>query len=171
MRLEREPIFNRPILMLSVACLIFISSYSVMAFVSTEELETNWTLTYAGAGESIPTGQATDFHIFLEDELGSSVDQATVTAVFDRPGTVHHIEKGFSRLEGGLYEAEVVFSIPGTWIAMIEARKGNQLYRNQIIFTVEGFVVSETNWDPNDHFHFDQPLPMDIERQIMNVSK
>ncbi|KHF39185.1 FixH family protein [Halalkalibacter okhensis] len=169
MRLEREPLEKSPILLLSLLCILVLSSYLIITFLNKENMATNWTLSFAGADEFYQTGQAIDFQIFLEDKFGSSIENATVTAVFDRPDTVHQIEKVFSRVEGGLYETEIVFSVPGTWIAMVEAKQGDQVYKNQILFTVDGSVVSEGNRDPNDHFHLEQPLPSEIERSLSNI--
>ncbi|MCL7747058.1 FixH family protein [Halalkalibacter alkaliphilus] len=169
MRLEREPLEKRPMLMLSLGCILVLSSYVLATLPSMEKLETNWTLSFAGADEFFQTGQATDFHVFLEDEFGNAIENATVTAVFDRPDTVHHIKKVFSRVEGGLYETEIVFSVPGTWIAMVEAEKGDHIYRNQILFTVDGSIVSEANRDPKDHFHLEQPLPSELQRSLNNI--
>ncbi len=133
------------------------------------ELETKWTLSFAGANDLFETGQAIDFHLFLEDELGVPIENANMKAVFDRPGTVHQIEKTFSRLDGGLYETEIIFSVPGTWIAMVEVNKDGSTYYNQILFNVRGTIAAQNNRDPKDLFHLEQPLPRDLERELNNI--
>ncbi|GAE25774.1 hypothetical protein JCM9140_1784 [Halalkalibacter wakoensis JCM 9140] len=167
MRLEREPSFRWPILTIGLCSILFLSFF-LITLTSSEELETQWNLSFAGADEYFQTGEAIDFHIFLEDEFGNGIEATSVKAVFDRPHTVHQIEKVFSRFDHGLYGAEVVFSVPGEWIAMIEAKKGNKVYRNQVLFQVSGPVVSESSRDPKDHFHLEQPLPNEIKRSIEN---
>ncbi len=169
MRLEREQTFNRAMLMVSLTGIVFISFYLLSTFATTETLETEWRLSFAGADEFFQTGQAIDFHLFLEDELGNPVGNVDMSVVFDRPGTVHHIEKTFGYLESGLYETEVVFSVPGTWVAMVEAKKDGNIYRNQILFQVDGSIISEANRDPKDSFHLNQPLPEDLQIELNNI--
>ena len=133
------------------------------------ELETNWKISFAGANDLFETGEAIDFHLFLEDELGVPIEHANVKAIFDRPDTVHQIEKTFSKLDGGLYETEIIFSVPGTWIAMVEVNKDGRTYFNQILFDVRGTIAAQSNRDPKDHFHLEQPLPKDLERELNNI--
>lgn len=145
---------------------IVVSSIVVIPLLQTEKLQTNWKMTFAQADEVFKTGQTIDLHFFLEDESGTEIENATMKAVFDRNETVHQIEKEFHYLEDGLYETEVVFSVPGTWIVMLEAKKGSSAYRNQFLIQVEGPIVAEESRDPADHFELDQPLPSELEREL-----
>jgi nitrogen fixation protein FixH len=156
--------------MTSLIGVVIISFYLLSTFSNTESLETDWKLTFAGADEFFQTGQAIDFHLFLEDETGTPMENANMSVVFDRPDTVHQIEKAFGYVEGGLYETEVVFSVPGTWIAMVEAEKDGRYYRNQILFQVSGSIISEANRDPKDSFHLNQPLPKDLQVELNKIS-
>ncbi|MFC0472380.1 FixH family protein [Halalkalibacter kiskunsagensis] len=169
MRLEREQPFNRMMLLVSLMGVVVMSSYLLTTFANTETLKTEWRLSFAGADEFFQTGQAIDFHLFLEDEVGNPVENVDMSVVFDRPDTVHQIEKTFGYLENGLYETEVVFSVPGTWIAMVEAKKDGNYYRNQILFQVDGSIISEANRDPKDSFHLNQPLPEDLQIELNNI--
>ncbi|WP_227937916.1 FixH family protein [Alkalihalobacillus deserti] len=168
MRLEQERILNRVFITISII-FILISSLFLFMTLPKSELETRWTLSFTGADELFQTGQAVDFQLFLEDELGAPIENANMKAVFDRPGTVHQIEKTFSRIEGGLYETEVIFSVPGTWIAMVEVNQKGRTYYNQILFDVGGTIAAQSNRDLNDLFHLKQPLPNDLERELNSI--
>lgn len=147
-------------------CFMLITFFNLYPLLQTETLRTDWTMTFAEEGVVFQTGKAFDLHFILEDERDEALNGATVTAVFDRLETIHHIEKTLANVGDGLYETEVVFSLPGTWIAMVEAKKGGSIYRNQFIFTVEGAIVAKEHRDPNDHFHLKQRLPIEIEREL-----
>lgn len=142
----------------------------VSSYFYDDELVTNWKMTFAGEDQTFRTGEATDFQLFLENEFGEAMNSATVSVVFDRPETVHQIERTLHPLQNGLFETEVIFSIPGQWIAMIEAKEGNLVYRNQVIFQVDGEIISDGGRDPSDQFNLDQPLPDDIKFQLNQMT-
>lgn len=135
-------------------------------FSTKTELQTNWHVTVTNDGEQFVTGEAIDFHFFLEDERGQTLEGAKVTATFDRVETVHQIDKKFRALPHGLYGTEIIFSLPGTWIMMLDVKKGKQYYKNQYIFEVTGPIVAKENRDPHDSFTLDQPLPKEIRNKL-----
>lgn len=146
---------------------MFIASI-VLVFQSLEQKQdvTNWKMTVAGSEERYPTGQAIDIQLFLEDEMGMAIEDANIVLTMDRPGTVHNLEKVMHHVESGLYESEVIFSLPGTWIGMVEVTNGKKRYQNQFLLQVDGQVISAQNRDPADAFHLNQPLPNEIKRQL-----
>lgn len=167
MRLERS--FPSPATLTIVLISFLIASFFVAPFIQSEKLQTDWIVTVPGANETFQTGQAIDFHLFLADEFGEAIEKANVTATFDRAETVHQIKKNFHGLANGLYETEVVFSVPGRWIVMLDVQKGNNYYRNQYLLDIEGPIVAEGNRDPADHFDLEQPLPLDVKRELENI--
>jgi hypothetical protein len=169
MLLEREKLISQLFISLSLIYIIGISVFLFLTLFSENELETQWSLTFAGSDQTFRTGEAVDVQLFLEDAAGLPIEGANMKAVFDRPGTVHNIEKTFSRLDGGLYETEVVFSLPGIWIAMVEVEKAGRNYRNQIFITVQGSIAADVHRDPKDHFHLNQPLPNEIQEQLNRI--
>lgn len=158
-----------PVLII-VALSFLISSYFVIPSFQPETLQTNWKVSMLGTEKPLHTGKAVDFHFFLEDERGQPLEGAEVTAIFDRIETVHQIDKNFRELNNGLYETEIIFSVPGTWIVMLDIKKGKHFYRNQYLFDVEGPIIAKENRDPADHFNLQQPLPMDLKRVLNNGS-
>ncbi|NEU31465.1 hypothetical protein GN156_11895 [bacterium LRH843] len=157
-------------LLVSFALLcILVTSITMIPSIQAGKLETNWQVNFVGAEETFETGQAVDVHFIVEDEFGHPIDSATVTATFDRIETVHQIEKNLHSIQSGLYETEIVFSVPGTWIAMIEVQKGERYYRNQYLFYVEGPIIAKEHRDPGDHFNLDQPLPLELKRELENI--
>lgn len=169
LHLEREKTLRQLFLTLSIMYVVVISMFLFFTLPTEKQLETNWTISFPQAGDILKTGRAVDFHLFLEDEYGQPIEDATMKVVFDRPGTVHQIEKTFSRVENGLYENDIIFSVPGTWIAMIEVTKGDRIYRNQILFDVEGPVIADADRDPNDSFRLTQNLPKDVELLLNDI--
>ncbi len=145
---------------------LFVSTFVLIPLLQKETLQTNWKAIFAEEGEVFRTGQAIELHFFLEDEGARALEDATVTAVFDRVETVHQIEKEFFNVENGLYETEVVFSVPGTWIVMLDVKKGQSYYRNQFLIQVDGPIISTEHRDPADHFHLNQPLPNELQREL-----
>ncbi|ARK29128.1 hypothetical protein BkAM31D_04260 [Halalkalibacter krulwichiae] len=168
MRLEQQNSLTRSLLMIAIVYCVSSIIFFTIAIFDKEELETDWSISLVDSG-SIWTGDAVDFHLYLEDEQGNPINEANMKAVFDRPGTVHQIEKRFSRLENGLYETEIIFSVPGTWIAMVESSKNDKIYRNQLLFEVQGTIVSDVDRDPKDLFHLEQPLPQDLQFEIERI--
>ncbi len=167
MTLERS--FPLPSALSIVFVSFLIVSFFIIPLIDYEKLQTDWSVTIPQANETFQTGQAIDFHLFVEDELGQSMEKATVTATFDRVETVHQIEKTFQGLPGGLYETEIIFSLPGIWILMVDVQEGNSYYRNQFLVNVEGPIVAEGNRDPGDHFNLEQPLPLDVQRELDHI--
>ncbi|WP_088102715.1 FixH family protein [Halalkalibacter urbisdiaboli] len=150
-----------------IGTLMFIVSM-VLLFQTFEKKEevTNWTLEVIGTDEHHPTGKAVDIQLFLRDEMGVPIEDASITLIMDRPSTVHNIEKVMHHVEDGLYESEVIFSLPGTWIGIVEVNRGKDYYQNQFLYHVNGRIVSKQNRDPADVFQLDQPLPNDIKREL-----
>src|SRR5690625_289299 len=122
---------------------VIISSFVVYLSLQWETLETGWKAVFTSEENSVRTGEATDFHFFLEDERGQPIEDATVTAVFDRVETIHQIEKRAHPLQSGLYATEVIFSVPGTWMMMIHAKNGNKYYKNQFLINVIGPIIAK----------------------------
>lgn len=144
---------------------LFIGAIGTIAYAGSAGLQPNWGVTLA-MHETFQTGEAVDFQLFAEDEQQRLIEGASVKAVFDRPETVHQIEKTFHHLGDGLYETEVVFSVPGTWVVMVEVKKGREYYRNQYLLEVEGPIIGEQNRDPGDHFSLEQRLPEELEQLL-----
>lgn len=142
------------------------SSFLLFPLLKSETMRTDWHITFAEEGEILPTGKTVDLHFFILDENDEPLEGAKVVAIFDRVETVHHIEKSFSSLGNGLYETEIVFSVPGTWIIMMDVKKGSSVYRNQFIVEVDGPIISEEHRDPADHFNLNQRLPIDLQRRL-----
>jgi hypothetical protein len=135
-----------------------------------EQVVTNWSMDVVGLSELYRTGEAVELHLFLEDEQGHPIEDANVTLMLDRPETVHHLEKVMHHVEGGLFETEAIFSLPGTWIGMVEASRGRHVYRNQFFLTVDGAIIADTSRDPSDHFTLDQPLPEFLKKEMEAMS-
>lgn len=109
-----------------------------MELVKKKVTVTHWQAELVGSEQTYQTGQATDLHLFLEDEAGEPIEDADVAVTLDRPVTVHQINKVMHHVEGGLYVAEAVFSLPGTWVVMVEATQGDKQYKNEYLIEVEG---------------------------------
>ncbi|MED1600573.1 FixH family protein [Alkalihalophilus marmarensis] len=137
-----------------------------LAAVSKDQVVTNWSMNVAGLDEFYQTGEAVDIHLFLEDAEGHPIEDANVSVLLDRPETVHHMNKVMHKVEGGLYVTEAIFSLPGTWIGMVEAVRGKDVYRNQFLLRVEGGIIAESNRDPEDAFTLDQPLPAYLQKEM-----
>lgn len=117
------------------------------------------------------TGDHSTIHLYVVDENNQPIEDANISAVFDRPETVHQIEKTFTSIGDGLYEANVIFSVPGQWIVFVEARKNKNVYYNQLLLTVEGEVAARSRRDPDDLFNLEQPLPRDLEMELQRTYK
>ncbi|WP_078552551.1 FixH family protein [Bacillus alkalicellulosilyticus] len=160
-------IVKHPILSLSLAIFfIILTTWVTYTLLMKETLQTNWKLDVVGTEHTYRSGDRTDFHVFLEDENGEPITNANVKVTFDMPDMVHNIQKTMHHLEGGLYEAEVIFSMGGTWIGVIEASQGGNQYINQALIEVDGPTIPEGNRDPADHFSLEQPLPSWIIQEV-----
>ncbi|WP_059102844.1 FixH family protein [Shouchella shacheensis] len=145
---------------------LVILSIVVVLVASQPTVRSDWSL--HPVEEEIVTGQRATVQLFLEDEFQYSLTDANVRVTFDQPGTVHNMEKVMHHVEGGLYEVEVLFSVPGTWVAMVEAERRGEIYYNQFFLQVDGDVVGESQVDPDDSFTHDQPLPSNVQGLIEN---
>ncbi|MCM3712590.1 FixH family protein [Alkalihalobacillus oceani] len=163
MKLEQHsyPSYMANVLLLT----FFLGAIGTIVYAGSAELRADWGVTLA-VNETFQTGEAIDFQLFVEDGQEQLIEGASVEAVFDRPETVHQIEKTFHHLGDGLYETEVIFSVPGTWVVMVEVKKGRDFYRNQYLLEVEGPIIGEQNRDPGDHFSLEQPLPEELKQLL-----
>ncbi len=140
-----------------------------MELVKKKVTVTHWQAELVGSEQTYQTGQATDLHLFLEDEAGEPIEDADVAVTLDRPVTVHQINKVMHHVEGGLYVAEAVFSLPGTWVVMVEATQGDKQYKNEYLIEVEGPIIAEESRDPDDLFKLEQKLPNKIREEIQRL--
>ncbi|MBU8908823.1 FixH family protein [Desertibacillus haloalkaliphilus] len=129
-------------------------------------IATNWQIDVIGTDRVINAGEATDIQLFLEDDMGDPITDANVTVILDMPNMVHHMKKKMNHVEGGLYETEAVVSMGGTWIGMVEASKGSQVFYDQFHLRAEGPIVSKGYRDPTDHINLEQPMPTWVEHQL-----
>ncbi|WP_100406512.1 FixH family protein [Bacillus solitudinis] len=155
MRMEKEktvpPLYLAGALLLCLTIILIYQSFFI------KEEVTMWRIELVGSDETYGTGEVVNLQMFLEDEVGMPIEDATVHLTLDRPDTVHNLDKVMHHVEGGLYEREVIFSLPGLWIGMVEVNRGRKIYLNQFLLKVEGPIISEEKRDPADNFNSNQP--------------
>ncbi|WP_051556656.1 FixH family protein [Alkalihalobacterium bogoriense] len=137
---------------------ILVTTWVSYTLIMKETLQTNWKMTVVEQAR-YQTGEATSIQIFLHDQWDEALTNAKVSLTFDMPEMVHHLTKPMHHVEDGLYEAEVIFSMPGTWIGQVEVSDNSNRYVNQFLVKVEGDVMPESRRDPKDEFDFSQPIP------------
>ncbi|WP_216829334.1 FixH family protein [Alkalihalobacterium elongatum] len=166
MNLE-EVVVRRSVMTIFIALsfLIITGLLSYALFVR-ENLVTEWQMEVVGTDNVLTAGTTNDLHIFLYDEEGNPIKDANVKVILDMPEMVHYIKKPMHHVENGLYEAEILLSMGGTWIGWLEAKRSGKTYINQFLLQSQGRVMSNDFRDPKDHFHLEQPLPPNIQRQI-----
>ncbi|MGO4887534.1 FixH family protein [Anaerobacillus sp. MEB173] len=163
MYLERKQVLNNRYIL--VLLLIYFATVISLNIYTRESIVTNWTMNVVEMEQVVNSGETTVIQLFLTDELGEPIHDANVSLILDMPEMVHHIEKKLSYVEDGLYQTETVLSMGGTWIGMIEAKQGSNVYYNQFVLHANGPLVSKNLRDPTDHIHLDQNLPAWVQMQ------
>ncbi|WP_142302873.1 FixH family protein [Bacillus sp. FJAT-45350] len=154
-----KTLYKYPLLsLLGAGAFIFLTIWSIFAFIEKETLITDWRMDVVGLDSTYQSGKATDIQLFLEDSAGQPITNANVQLILDRPETVHNIQKTMHHVEDGLYETEAIFSIGGKWVGIVEAKVASNVYRNQFYIDIDGNLVSEEYRDPTDHFHLEQSI-------------
>lgn len=167
MNLEKV-LMNYPVLTILLVSVFTMVTFSMVSYITSKEnIVTMWKMEVVGLREEIQSGKVTDIHLFLEDEFGKPITNAKVSIVFDMPDMVHLIEKKMHHIENGLYATEVVFSMGGTWIGMVEARRGKDVYKNQFIIQATGPLISKEKRERTDKFHLEQPLPDSLTKMLL----
>lgn len=167
MNLEKV-LIKYPVITFFLLSLFVMLTFSLFSYIMTKEnIVTMWKMEVAGLQNEVKTGEVTDIHLFLEDEFGHPITNAEVTLVLDMPEMVHFIEKKMHHIENGLYATEAIFSMGGTWIGMVEAKRGKDVYKNQFIMEATGPLVSKENRDPADHFHLEQPIKQSLKKMLL----
>ncbi len=153
------------ITILAAVFFLAITSWLVYILFVQETTTTNWKMNVVGI-ENISSGRVSDIQLFLEDEEGIPITNAKVSVWLDMPEMNHLIKKPMHHIEDGLYGTEAILSMGGTWIGMVKAKRGSQIYHNQFILLANGPLVSKDYRDPHDQFDFKQPLPHWVEMQL-----
>ncbi|MCK0470333.1 FixH family protein [Halalkalibacter sp. APA_J-10(15)] len=165
MRIATKTSFEWPVVVAGIVCLIGFAIFLIVLFPN-EKLIDHWNVTTISE-DVYYTGNISTIHLYIVDERNEPIEGAEVSVVFDRPDTVHQIERTFHSIGEGLYEADVIFSVPGQWVALVHAKKGRDVYQNQVFLSVEGEIAARNRRDPADLFHLGQPLPPDLKLEII----
>ncbi|WP_209124304.1 FixH family protein [Alkalihalobacillus sp. BA299] len=166
MNLE-QVVVKRPIMTIFITLsFLIITALLCYALFIRENLITNWSMELVGSDNVITAGTTNDLHIFLYDEEGQPIKDANVKIILDMPEMVHYIKKPMNHVENGLYEAEIILSMGGTWIGWLEAKRSGDTYINQFILRADGRVMSNDFRDPKDYFHLDQPVPPSVQHKL-----
>ncbi|WP_062050544.1 FixH family protein [Bacillus sp. JCM 19034] len=161
--------FERSYLFAFFMCMLSLIFFLVTYF-QMEQQVVDWHVTVVSE-DLLYTGDVSTIHLYVVDEFNEPIEDANISAIFDRPETVHQIEKTFTSIGNGLYEANVIFSVPGQWVSLIEAKKGRNVYQNQLFLTVEGEIAARSRRDPDDLFNLNQSLPDDLEIELQRIFK
>ncbi|GAE30047.1 FixH family protein [Halalkalibacter hemicellulosilyticus] len=165
MRIETKTFIEWPAIVAVLVCLIGFVLF-IIALFPNEKVIDHWNVTTISE-DVFYTGNVSTIHLYIVDERNEPIEDAEVSVVFDRPETVHQIERTFHSIGEGLYEANVIFSVRGQWVALVHAKKGRDVYQNQLFLSVEGEIAARNRRDPADLFHLGQPLPPDLKLEII----